>query len=459
MTGQGRIAEVRQGRLLFDGVDVVSLAERVPTPFFLFSARQLRWNIESLRNAFARRHLDSELFFASKACSNLWVLRRVHASGIGAEVNSGGELHRALLAGFAPAQIVFNGVAKTRAEIELAVSAGIRAIVADSLYELERIAAVAAAAGRTAAVALRVDVDVPTDTHPGMATSHGGKAGIDLVDAVQGFEMATGEASLDVRGLHLHIGSQITSPEPYVRAVQTALDLMEAGEDVMGRRLEFLDAGGGFAVPYPLSDRESRTDVSRLFNATRSADDYAAAVCDTLESRRPDLKLFLEPGRAIAASAAVLVARVENEKRKLVRDMRGGVTGEERWLTCDAGYNTLLEHCLYDWYYPAAVASRAGDPHDTAFRLAGPLCDGGDVFVGDEGGEWRHFPAETGVGDVLMFANAGTYTLEMMQPCNAQPRAAAFAVDHDELIEIRRRETYDDMLALDVERHLTQYPL
>jgi len=451
MTPQGRIAEVREGRLLFDGADVTALAERLPTPFFLFSGRQLRWNVESLRNTFARRHLDTELFYASKACSNLWFLRQVHASGINVEVNAGGELHRALVAGFAPDQIVFNGVAKTRAELREAVAAGIRAVAVDSLFELERLAGVAAALQRRAAVVLRVDVDVPTDTHPGMATSHGGKAGIDLDDALDGFRYAAAQPWLDVRGIHLHIGSQISEATPYVRAVETALDVVEQAEGAIGRRLEFLDAGGGFAVPYPQT-ADMREDVASLFGASRAADDYAAAICDTLERRRPDLKLFLEPGRAVAASAAILVSRIENQKRKRVRDERGTVIGEEQWLTCDAGYNTLLEHCLYDWYYPAAVASRAAEPHTAKFRLAGPLCDGGDVFVGDDGSQWRHFPAASGVGDVLAFANAGTYTLEMMQPCNAQPRAGAYAVDHGRLLEIRRRETYDDMLALDVER-------
>jgi D-ornithine/D-lysine decarboxylase len=284
-----------------------------------------------------------------------------------------------------------------------------------------------------------------------MATSHGGKAGIDLDDALEGFTYAAAQPWLDARGLHLHIGSQITDAAPYERAVATALEVIERAEAATGHRLEFLDAGGGFAVPYPQAGGDE-TDIAGRFGASRPADDYAAALCDALERRRPDLKLFVEPGRAIAASAAILVARIENEKRKRVRDDHGVVIGEEHWLTCDAGYNTLLEHCLYEWYYPAVVASRAAEPHTEPFRLAGPLCDGGDVYVGDDGSRWRHLPAATGVGDVLAFANAGTYTLEMMQPCNAQPRAGAYAIDHGALLEIRRRETYDDMLALDIER-------
>jgi len=452
VTAAGNIAEVRGGRLTFEGIDVAALADRTPTPFFLFSPRQIRWNVETLRNAFSRRHLDTEFFYAGKANSNRWFLRQVQATGINIEVNAGGELHRALAAGFRPDQIVFNGVAKTRHEVRDAINAGIRAIIADSLYELERIADVAAGigVGKVAAVALRVDVDVPTQTHPGMATTHGGKAGIDLADAGQGFAYAAAQQWLDVRGLHCHIGSQITDAAPYARAVEVALDLIEAAVRVTGCRLEFLNAGGGFAVPYRRVVPGMVCDAADYFCSTVQPDDYAAAICDTLRRRRPDLKLFLEPGRAIAANTAILVSRVENQKVKRVRDERGNVIGEERWLAIDAGYNTLLEHCLYDWYYPAVVANRAAEPPAGAFRLAGPLCDGGDRFVGDDGTDWRHFPTTTGVGDVVAFGNTGAYTLEMMQPCNAQPRAAAYAVDRGEVVEIRRRESNDDMVALDV---------
>jgi D-ornithine/D-lysine decarboxylase len=446
----GTIAEVRGGRLMFEGIDVAALADRTPTPFFLFSPRQIRWNVETLRNAFSRRHLDTELFYAGKANSNRWFLRQVQGTGINAEVNSGAELHRALAAGFRPDQIVFNGVAKTRQEVRDAINSGIRAIIADSLYELERIADVAARAGKVADVALRVDVDVPTHTHPGMATTHGGKAGIDLVDAEAGFVYLAAHEWLRPRGLHCHIGSQITDAAPYARAVEVALDLIEAAEAKIGGRLEFLNAGGGFAVPYRQVVPSTVCDAADYFCSTVQPDDYAAAICDTLRRRRPDLKLFLEPGRAVAANTAILVSRVENQKVKRVRDERGTVIGEERWLATDAGYNTLLEHCLYEWYYPAVVANRAAEPPAGAFRLAGPLCDGGDRFVGDDGTEWRHFPTTTGVGDVVAFGNVGAYSLEMMQPCNAQPRAGAYAVDRGQVIEIRRRESNDDMVALDV---------
>ncbi len=174
----------------------------------------------------------------------------VRDCGINIEVNSGGELDKALRVGFEPRQIVFNGVAKTRDEIAAAVKVGVRALLVDSLHELGRIAEVAAEVGRTAAVAPRIDVHVPASTHPGLETAHGGKAGIDRDDAAEAFGRAAADPGLEPVGLHLHVGSQITSVEPYRQALESALDLVDEVEAAAGVRLQFLDAGGGFAVPF-----------------------------------------------------------------------------------------------------------------------------------------------------------------------------------------------------------------
>ena len=438
---------VRDGHLCLDGADLVELAARRETPFYVYSERRLRDNVAALRGAFAARHPRSEVFYASKACSSLWFLGVVRAAGANVEVNSGGELEKALRAGFEPCRIVFNGVAKTRAEIAAAVTAGVRALLVDSLYELDRIAGVASEVGRPAAVAPRIDVHVPTATHPGLETAHGGKAGIDRDDTAEAFGRAAADPWLEPAGLHLHVGSQITSVEPYREALSAALDLVAEAEAAAGVRLRFLDAGGGFAVPFAEGDPR---DAGDYFRSAVSLDEYAAAVCDELVARRPDLVLFVEPGRSIAASAGVLVTRVENEKTKRVRDGAGRVTGEERWLTVDAGFNTLLEHTNYAWYFRSLAANRAGEPADTPFRLAGPLCDGGDVFLGDDGTPFRRFPAATGPGDVIAFRDAGGYTLEMMSEYNARPRAAAYAVTAaGEVVEVRGRETVEDLVRLD----------
>ena len=396
-----------------------------------------------------RRHADTEVFFASKACSNTWFLRQVGRAGIGAEVNSGGELWKALRAGFPPEQIVFNGVAKTTAELQEAVRHGIRAVLVDSVEELERLAQAAAAAGSPASVLLRVDVQVPTHTRPEMQTAYGGKFGIDLDDAVEAFRRAQELSGILTRGLQLHIGSQITTLEPYMRAVETALDLVDEVERACGLHLECLDVGGGFAVPY--KETAKTADPTDYFYAPHGLDDYAEAVCTALERRRPDLKLLIEPGRSLAATTAVLVTRVECVKTKHLRDGTGRRIGEDRWLLVDAGYNTMLDLLAVSWYFPVQVASRAGEAADTPFRLAGPLCDGGDVFLGDDETPWRRFPSGTTVGDVLVLLNTGAYALELMTDFNGRPRAGAYAVSGGEVVAIRRPETYEDLVSHDVE--------
>ena len=372
----------------------------------------------------------------------------VRDCGINIEVNSGGELDKALRVGFEPRQIVFNGVAKTRDEIAAAVKVGVRALLVDSLHELGRIAEVAAEVGRTAAVAPRIDVHVPASTHPGLETAHGGKAGIDRDDAAEAFGRAAADPGLEPVGLHLHVGSQITSVEPYRQALESALDLVAEVEAAAGVRLQFLDAGGGFAVPFAEGPPRGADDY---FRSQVSLDEYAATICRALAARRPDLALLIEPGRSIAATTGVLVTRVENEKTKRTRDGEGRVTGEERWLTIDAGFNTLLEHTNYRWYFRTIAAGRAGEPADTQFRLAGPLCDGGDVFAGDDDTPYRCFPAATSVGDLIVFLDAGGYTLEMMNDYNARPRAGGHAVTlAGEVVEVRRRETSAELCAFDL---------
>jgi diaminopimelate decarboxylase len=233
-----------------------------------------------------------------------------------------------------------------------------------------------------------------------------------------------------------------------VRAVEVALDLIEAAERAIGGRLEFLNAGGGFAVPYRRVVPGAVCDAADYFCSTVQPDDYAAAVCDTLRARRPDLKLFLEPGRAIAANTAILVTRVENQKTKRVRDGHGHVIGEERWLVIDAGCGRWLTQRSWDRRHPAVVANRAGEPATASFRLAGPSCGGG-ASAGDERTGWRDLPATTGVGDVIAFGYAGARDQEVEQHRTVEPRAGAYAVDRGEVVEIRRRQTDDDMLAFD----------
>ena len=271
----------------------------------------------------------------------------------------------------------------------------------------------------------RVDVNVTGGTHPGLETASGGKAGIDVGEAMEAFRLAAASPHLDLAGLHLHIGSQITAVEPYLRALGVALDLLDDVERELGVAVPALDLGGGFAVAY--RERPLQPDGDYFFTGL-DVEDYAAAICAEVARRRPALELWVEPGRSVAADTAILVTRVESEKTKRLRDQRGRVVAEDRWLLVDAGYNTFFDPVLYGWYYPLVSVSRPGVAADGSFRVAGPLCDGGDVYGGDDDTAYRRLPAATAPGDLLAFHDAGAYTLELMTPYNARPTAAAYAV-------------------------------
>ncbi len=447
MTRMSGAVAVEGGRLVFDGVDVAGLAGRVDTPFFLYSRARIAANVARLRRAFEARHAASRVFFAGKACSNLWFLEQVRAAGAGIEVNSAGELWKALRAGFPPGQAVFNGVAKSRRELEEAVEAGIAGIVADSLCELRRLEEVARDSGKPARVLPRVDVNVTGGTHPGLETASGGKAGIDIGEAMEAFRLAASSEHLELAGMHLHIGSQITTALPYLRALGVALDLLDDVERELGVAAPALDLGGGFAVAY--RQRPLRPDGDYFFTGL-DVEDYAAAICAEVARRRPGLELWVEPGRSIAADTAILVTRVESAKTKRLRDQLGRVVADDRWLLVDAGYNTFFDPVLYGWYYPLVSVSRPDVPADGSFRVAGPLCDGGDVYGGDDDTAYRRLPAATVPGDLLAFYDAGAYTLELMTPYNARPTAAAYAVtDGAQVLRIRAPQSREDLVALD----------
>ena len=431
----------RDGHLHVEGVDVVAMAAETPTPFFAFSAAQIDRNVAALRAAFQSRH-PTRIFYASKACSNLWFLDRVRRAGIDCEVNSSGELWKALRAGFTPDQIVFNGVAKTADEIAAALRPPIESIVVDSIFELKRIDEVAAALDTVARVSPRIDLNVASETHPGLRTSKGAKAGIDVNQALGAFRLAAELPHVRPVGMHYHIGSQITRVEPYAEALDHALGLLTRIEEAAAIELQHLNIGGGFAVNY---FERVADEPDSYFEAPLTVDDYASVICERLERERPGLQLFIEPGRAIAGNTAVLLSRIEAEKTKLVEGDRGRV-GREDWLMIDAGFNTLLEHSSYHWYFRGVVASRCDEPPVRPFRLGGPLCDGGDVYAGDPGSSHRLLPAATGVGDLIAFLDVGAYSLECMSAYNGRDQAASYLVEEDGVRPIAARRTVEDFV-------------
>ena len=448
--------EVGNNRLTIDGVDSVGLAERYGTPLFVISAPRIRRNIAHLLEA-RRHHANLKLCYASKANNLLGVLRVVREAGIDVEVNSGGELYRALRAGFRPEQIEMNGISKTAEEIAEAIEAGIYTINLDSPFELDLVERVAARVGKRANVTVRLVAGVGTRSHAGLQTAlYTSKFGVSPSQAREMMRRALARPELiNLVGLHIHVGSQTPDPEPYVQAFAAMWEHLWWLHRETGHRLSHINIGGGIPVNY-LRDRaqaeEINVDERVMLGASLTAAEMMKWTIDTVRNSAhkagaaallDELEIVMEPGRAVIADAVTLLTTVRNAKHR-------PETGED-WILTDAGYNLMLSMVMYHWYYHAVDASRAGEPHTARYRMAGPLCDGGDVYFDLHGGrhlpDCRLLPENVQVGEVVAMLNTGAYTLSQMTAYNGRPFPATVLVEEDGSVEvIRRRDTYEDLL-------------
>ncbi len=445
----------RDDVLYVSNANMLELAADYGTPLFVFSEARIHQNIAAIREAFTHPHLNTQVFYASKANGNLALLQSIRAAGINVEVNSGGELYKALRAGFAPQQIIYNGVAKKAREIDEAVRAGIFCINVDSAYELGRIIDAARSQSRRASIALRIVPEVAGSLHGGLATgTHSSKFGIgadELADVYR--EALKYPDQLSLIGLHMHVGAQITDPGKYAAGVRALLTTALTLADASGHRVEHLNVGGGLPVAYLKPEGESlqAADTETLLRGGSSPRDMAQAafeVFDTTPGAEVFTQLILEPGSGIIADTGLLLATVENSKAR-------AETGDH-WLLLDAGFNTLMDILGYTWYFHAVAAGKAERSADTPYKLGGPLCDSGDVYHDSEGygrlPDYRMLPAGMAPGDVIAFLDTGGYTLEQMNQYNGQPRAAAVLIRQDGQVQlIRERETYADLLVQDRE--------
>ncbi|MBI4468678.1 MAG: diaminopimelate decarboxylase [Acidobacteria bacterium] len=452
--------EIRHGRLLLGGVDAGSLAEREGTPLFVFSERRIRGNVHRLTEAARSAFKRTKLCYAAKANSLSAVLRAVRTAGADIEVNSGGELYKALHCGFLPEQIVFNGVSKTDEEIGLAAGRGIYAINVDSLYELEQIARVSRRLGRRANVTLRMVPEIGTRSHIGLQTALlTSKFGMSPEHLPEAIRFALDEPSaLRLAGVHIHVGSQTPDPGPYIDAFSAMWRHLVSVYEETGFIFGHINLGGGVPVRYlydgsalslPKKEREmleAELDTGETLRQAVSGIDRLAS--DQVNSTlREKVELVLEPGRSVIADAGVLLTRIRNIKHR-------PETGET-WLMVDAGYELLLSMTNYKWYYHMVAAERTGEPHTARYKVAGPLCDSGDVYFDIEGKgrlpDYRLLPEAMKPGDVLALLNAGAYTMSQMTAYNGRPLPAAVMVTmnhHPELI--RRRDTFEDLLLNEV---------
>ncbi len=424
--------EYRDGRLFCEDVAIDELADAVGTPAYVYSCRTFEHHYDAIADAFAE--LDPIICYSIKSCGNLHILKLLAERGSGMDVVSGGELYRAELAGADPAKIVYAGVGKTDAEIEHGIRMGIGWFNIESEAEFENVASIARRLGRRAHGALRVNPDVH-DPRTHAKTTTGKKEtkfGVDIDRAHRFFQAYGRNEHCRLDAIHLHIGSPIYSPEPYVRAITRALELIDRLRDE-GYGVDTLDIGGGYAADY-------ETGASPSYAA------YAEAIVPLLRGR--GLRVILEPGRTIAANAGLLVTSVLYVK----------TGGRKTFAIVDTGMHHLIRPTLYEgWHFiwPARVkaehvpAARAKDvemPGLQAYDVVGPICETGDILARD-----RALPPVER-GDRLGVFTAGAYGMVMASQYNAMPRPPEVLVEGETYRVIRRRETYEDLVAAERER-------
>ncbi len=513
--------ETNSGQLNVGGVNAVELAATYGTPLFVFSESRIRHNINRLKLVENEIACKLKICYAAKANSNMAVLRTVKEAGSDIEVNSGGELWKALKIGFKPEQIIFNGTSKEVWEIENAINAGIYAIQVDSLYELSLIEETAKRLNKTANVSLRLVPEIETNTHSGLQTALlTSKFGMMPDEALSAFRQYKDLEFLNLCGIHLHIGSQNPDAGVYVEAMEMLFSTLFRIHSETGIKLKHINLGGGFPVNYlssneaysipPLTDEKLRTlprsvrdtlkqitDQRNMFSADFEPNEAIKVAWDTVKNKAEaasalhlleNLTLLLEPGRSIIADAGICLTTVRNTKQRPVSDINRelntksleietdrppdqsgvyfGVSNIEltfvdksidrqTWLLTDAGFNILLSMETYKWYYHLISAERSDVPHNFPYKLAGPLCDGGDVYFDIEGQnrlpDHRLLPENVQPGEVLALLNCGAYSLAQASQYNGRFLPAMVLIRKNGEVElIRKRDGFEDLIGNDV---------
>ncbi|MDP9219667.1 MAG: diaminopimelate decarboxylase [Actinomycetota bacterium] len=426
------------GALRVAGVDVRDIAREHGTPAYVLDEADLRARAVAFRDAFSRAFDDSaDVYYAGKAFLCTAVARWMAEDGLAVDTCSGGELAVALRAGVPPARIGLHGNNKSDAEIDRAVAAGIGRVVVDGLDEIGRVAAAGERHGRRVPVLLRVTVGVEAHTHEYIATAH--------EDQKFGLSLAGGQARkavelvfehdrwLDLRGLHSHIGSQIFDTSGFDVAAHRIINLHAQLCHELGRELPELDLGGGFGVAYttqhdPLTPAALASGLAEIVNRE----------CSALGVAVP--RISVEPGRAIAAPSTFTLYSVGTVK---VVELDGGLA--RNYVAVDGGMSDNVRTALYDADYSCTLAGRASTVPATLSRVVGKHCESGDIVVKDE-----YLPGDVRSGDLLAVPGTGAYCRSMASQYNHVPRPPVLSVRDGEVTVLLRRETEDDLSALDV---------
>ena len=402
------------GQMHCEAVPLSAIAERFGTPCYIYSRAALESALDEFQQPLAG--VDALVCYAVKANSNLAVLKVFAQRGAGFDIVSLGELKRALAAGADPQKIVFSGVGKSAAEMAFALSTGILCFNVESAPELERLNEVAGSLGKRAPISLRVNPDVDAKTHPYISTGlKQNKFGVAYEDAVSVYTQASRLANLEIVGIDCHIGSQLLDPAPFAEALTKLLQLIDQLA-AKGITLRHIDLGGGLGIRY--KDETEPTVKS-----------YLQPLLASLKER--GLKIVLEPGRRLVGNAGVLLTRIEFLKPGAVKN----------FAIVDAAMNDLARPALYDaWHDIVAVAPRTGvAPH---WDVVGPICESGDFLGHDRA-------LALAPGDLLAVMSAGAYAMAMSSNYNTRPRAAEVMIDGGQMQLVRRRETIEELYALE----------
>ena len=408
--------QYKNEQLYVEDLPVKQLAEEFGTPLYIYSRATLERHWHAFDSALGDHpHL---ICYAVKANSNIGILNIMAKLGSGFDIVSQGELERVLAAGGEASKVVFSGVAKSRAEIMRALEVGIRCFNVESVAELHHINQIAGEMGKIAPISLRVNPDVDAHTHPYISTGlKENKFGVSVDEAREVYKLAATLPHVKITGMDCHIGSQLTELQPFLDATDRLIRLIEQLQED-GITLKHLDLGGGLGVTY--------TDETPPHPS-----DYAAALLNKLKDYK-DLEIILEPGRAIAANAGILVAKVQYLKSNESRN----------FAITDTGMNDMIRPALYEAYMNIIEIDRTLEREKAIYDVVGPVCETSDFL-----GKQRELAIAE--GDYIAQRSAGAYGASMSSNYNSRPRTAEVLVDGDKAHLIRRRESLSELWALE----------
>jgi diaminopimelate decarboxylase len=425
----GTVARNDDGAIEVGGIDVRDLAAEFGTPAYLLDEADFRARCRAWKAAFGP---DADVFYAGKAFLSRAVVRWLHEEGLNLDVCSGTELAVALDAGMPAARIAMHGNNKSNAEIDRAVAAGVGRIVLDSFQEIVRVAAAAERHGRRQPVQIRVTVGVEAHTHEFIATAHEDqKFGLALAggQAAEAVRRVLKLESLDLIGIHSHIGSQIFDMAGFEVAARRVVSLLAEIRDEHGVQLPEIDLGGGLGIAYTADD-----DPAEPYQIAKSLGEIVTRECEAARLDPP--RLSVEPGRAIVGPTAFTLYEVGTVKP---------LEGLRTYVSVDGGMSDNIRTALYDAEYTVALASRRSDAEPMLSRVVGKHCESGDIVVKD-----AFLPSDLAPGDLLAVPATGAYCRSMASNYNHVPRPPVVAVADGQPRVIVRRETEEDLLRLDV---------